>query len=191
MGRRGSLAAVAALVVGCGVGDTLDKLEDTFRTASGGVDFSLVGTFRLVDPDNASPAMLQLLVLRVDGTFHAELVSSCETRPCQLTVIDGNYVQTREFPDPSRASGALLTAYTEGGLFRMKMKRAAVADSPQVGLYHDATVDLNGTDIPFFSMTHPLEMWCATVEDCTGQQAEPLCTYACAETQARCICDAP
>ncbi|MBI5548396.1 MAG: hypothetical protein HY901_31325 [Deltaproteobacteria bacterium] len=186
------VAWLGLLAAGCGAADGLKKLEDTFQVAGGGLDPSLLGTFRIDNPSFEAPSMLRLLVLRKDGTFHAELVMSCESQPCDVGVLDGRYNQTREFPEPSRASGVILVTTISGSeeaaavAFRMILKRALVADSPQVGLYHPATTDVNGNAIPFFQMEHPFELWCSADADCEAQTQSAPCAYSCSAESCAC-----
>lgn len=188
MGWRILTAALAVLSLGCGASNNLHKLEDTFEVASGGVDPDLLGTFRLADPSGAAPGMLTLLVMRQDGSFHAERIDSCDVQPCTVAAVDGTFQQTRELPNPARGSGVVLASKLGGPdvVFRMELKRAAVADSPLAGLYHPASTDMNGRSVPSFPMTHPLELWCAVQADCTGQDPSARCAFTCAS--GRCVC---
>jgi hypothetical protein len=85
----------------------------------------------------------------------------------------------------------LLDAETGSGdvvevLVQLKLKRALVADSPQVSLYHQDSTDPAGGAVPFFELLHPNELWCAAPADCAGQQLSPSCAFAC--QAALCAC---
>ena len=180
--------AMLACLASCGAGDGLKKLEETFQVASGGIDPTLLGTFR-GDRGYEEPRMLRLLVLRKDGTYHGELVRDCSTRPCTVTPIDGSYTQVRAFPDPGRASGVRLGIFvdegTDAGLtyLRITLKRALIAHSPQVSLFHEGSQE---PAVPYFQLEHPYELWCAAESDCEAQALSSQCAQACASGQCAC-----
>lgn len=193
--RLGAAVAIGGvLLCACGAEKGLKQLENTFQVVGGGLDPSLLGTYRIDDPALEHPWMLRLLVLRDDGSFHGELVTSCDTRPCAAAPIDGVYTQFRELQAVGRAAGVSLTVVAPGApadageevAFRMHLRRALVADSPQVSLYHEAAVSPDGIALPFFQLVHPFELWCGFEADCGAQELQPSCAWAC--RQARCEC---
>ena len=190
MGRMLVLGAALAFSSGCGASDGLNKLESIVQVAAGGVDPSLLGTFRIDDPARESPRAMRLLVLRKDGTFHGEMVASCpESGACTAIPVDGAYSQIRAMPDPGRASGVTIHFFVdEGGdagmtFLIMGFKRALIANSPQVSLYHESA---DAPSVPYFQLNHPLELWCATDADCSAQMLTSSCEQTCAASQ--CVC---
>ncbi|HEY3447351.1 MAG TPA: hypothetical protein VGK67_13350 [Myxococcales bacterium] len=184
------LGAALACSSSCGASDGLKKLEDVMQVAAGGIDPSLLGTFRVDDPRHEAPRVMRLLVLRKDGTFHGEMVRSCaDGQGCTSVPVDGSYTQVRAMPDPGRASGVTIRFFVdEGGdaglsYLRMTLKRALVAHSPQVSLYHESSA---APSVPYFQLEHPLELWCAADADCSAQALSSPCDQACAAGQCAC-----
>jgi hypothetical protein len=186
-------AIVAALVaLGCGATESISKLEASAGVVGGGLDPSVLGTFRLPS-ESAEPGMLELLVLRRDLTFHCELLVACDETSCPKSVsVDGTYQQTRDFPNPSRAAGVVLNGrYDDPSsgpqTLSMALRRAAVAGSPRVGLYLVTGTDLSGNASPYFQLSHPVERWCAVAEDCELQGPLDDCAWSC--SAALCSCE--
>ncbi|MGC4118325.1 MAG: hypothetical protein QM765_27980 [Myxococcales bacterium] len=194
MGSNGlhttALLALLALASSCGAADGLKNLESVVQVAAGGVDPSLLGTFRIDDAGHEAPRAMRLLVLRRDGTFHGEMVVRCEDgQGCTAVPVDGTYTQIRAMPDPGRASGVTFGFFVdEGGdagvsYVRMTLKRALIAHSPQVGLYHESP---DGAQVPYFQLEHPFQLWCAADADCRAQELSSSCDWACAAPTCTC-----
>jgi len=104
--------------------------------------------------------------------------------------VDGSYTQIRAMPDPGRASGVTIQFFVdeggEGGptFLRMSFKRALIAHSPQVSLYHESS-DAPFA-VPYFQLEHPFELWCAVDADCAGQMLSSTCVQTCAGSQCAC-----
>lgn len=187
------LAALAA----CGAAGNLAKFEKGAGVIQGGIDPSLVGTFRLSSQSPLGQDELQLLVLRTDRTFHAEYIASCPDSTCEGGTIslDGTYEQVRELPDPTRASGISLTGqFVDGGgqpqAYAVALLRAAIPDSPQTGLYHPAEPASDaGLSRPFFMLAHPVQAWCAAQSDCDSQNlldGSACAAFACQGSTCAC-----
>lgn len=167
------LAALAA----CGAAGNLARLEKGAGVAQGGMDPTLVGTFRLSSQSPLTEDALQLLVLRTDRTFYAEYIAGCPEGYCSdgTVPLEGTYEQVREMPDPTRAAGVALTGQYvdlagQPKAYSVALRRAAIPDSPQTGLYHPAEAASDaGPSRPFFMLAHPFEAWCASQSDCDRQ----------------------
>ena len=193
---RGDFAASVVLMswlAGCNISSGLSSLEANFQVAAGGLDPALLGTYRLGASFTEEPRMLRLLVLRKDGSYHCELVTDCSSEPCTVEPIDGQYIQTRTYANPTQASGVQLTvmvdeAHLAGGdagasTLVIMLQRALIASSPQVSLYHDDSAD---PGIPYFQLVHPYGLWCAVDADCEAQVQTPKCAYACSAGLCSC-----
>ncbi len=184
----GPLAAalLCTWVLACG-GASNSEVRGGLGVLTGGTDTSMLGTFRLADPSFETEGALRLLVLRMDRTFHAELIVSCASKPCAAVAIDGGYRQIRDLPNPSRANSISLYAqYTDPAAqqpvdYNLSLRRALVKNSPLVGLFHQ---DSPGDPAPYFELLHPEELWCASPDDC-GQQGS-TCQASCTANLCGC-----
>jgi hypothetical protein len=193
MHRALAVALLAAAAAGCGPAPDFSKAATRIGVLTGGLDPTLVGTFRLFEKRTPDKGMFTLLVLRTDLSFYGQYVASCHEEPCEgIVEIEGTYRQKRELPNLSRASKVTLTGTyvdpetgVEMGLF-MTLIRGWVEGSPQISLFHlqEGEGELM---VPFFELTHPFEKWCATPEDCELQETENECTaFSCAESLCKC-----
>lgn len=173
------------------------KLERSAGVIQGGMDPALVGTFRLSSQSPLETDALKLLILRTDRTFHAEYVAGCPEGFCSRGTVplEGTYEQVREMPDPTRAAAIALTGqYLDSDgkptPYSASLRRAAIPDSPLIGLYQPAepATDTAPTR-PFFMLAHPIEAWCGAQADCDSQnllEASSCEAFVCREST--CVC---
>jgi hypothetical protein len=188
------LAGLAACGAAAG---SFAKLERSAGVIQGGMDPALVGTFRLSSQSPLEADVLKLLVLRTDRTFFAEYVAGCPEGFCSRGTVpfEGTYEQVREMPDPTRAAAIVLTGQFSGSggkrtPYAVSLRRAAIPDSPLIGLYHAAE---SATDTaparPFYMLAHPIEAWCGAQVDCDSQnllEGSSCEAFVCREST--CVC---
>ena len=193
MNRLVVLFAVPLLAAGCGPAPDLNKAATRLGVLTGGLDPTLIGTFRLYAGRTPAKGMLELLVLRTDLSFHARYVAACAEDPCEGVVeIDGQYRQKRELPNLSRASKISLTGWYldpvtgEDAMLFLVLERGWVEGSPLISLYHVHEGEGDAA-VPFFELTHPRETWCAQPVDCDLQDTENACgSFACEQSLCSC-----
>jgi hypothetical protein len=176
----------------CGGMPDLNKAGTRLGVVLGDLDPTLIGTFRLWDKRKPEKGMFTLLVLRSDLTFHGVYVSSCSEQPCTTIEIEGQYRQHRELPNPSRAARISLffelfdEATAAPAAAYLVLQRGWVEGSPKIGLFHALEDDESGT--PFFELSHPAELWCASSDDCEAQETENTCSGAFSCSESLCSC---
>jgi hypothetical protein len=156
------------LAAGCGPMPDLDKAGERLGVLTGGLDPTLVGTFRLWEKREPQVGMFTMLVLKTDLSFHGTFVASCAEQPCAGVIdLEGTYRQKRDLPDLTKASRVTLFAeylHPETGVptaLYVVLRRGWVEGSPLIGLYH-AQDGADDPSLPFFELSHPHENWCAT-----------------------------